>query len=170
MIEKPESNEYNEFYQGYIDRVKSKDVVEFLKTQRKSMVRLLNSITEDRYSYKYAVDKWSVKQVLRHIIDAELVFAYRIHSIAKNPSAELPGMDQDQYMDNTNDLKNSFEALVDEFNAVRKASILLVENLDESVMLNMGKASGFPLSVRAAVYILAGHVEHHKAVLKENYL
>ncbi|MFT7160913.1 MAG: hypothetical protein ACI9GZ_002093, partial [Bacteroidia bacterium] len=84
MLERPGQEEYNEFYQGYIDRVKSKDVIEFLKVQRRTMSKLFNSMSEDRISYKYAVDKWSVKQVLRHIIDTEIVFAYRVHAIAKS--------------------------------------------------------------------------------------
>lgn len=170
MIEKPEQSEYNEFYQGYIDRVKTKDIIEFLKTQRKSIVRLFNSIPEDRISYKYGVDKWSVKQVVRHIIDTEIVFGYRVHTIAKNKGAELPGMDQDEYMDNSNDTTNSFESLIDEFNNVRRGNIAMIENLDPVVYLNMGKASGFPVSVRANIYILAGHAEHHKFILKERYL
>ncbi|MEQ6122287.1 DinB family protein [Reichenbachiella sp. MALMAid0571] len=170
MIEKPEEGEYNEFYQTYIDKVRTKDIIEFLKTQRKSIVRFLNAIPEERYSYKYGEGKWSVKQVLRHMIDTEIVFGYRVHSIAKNKAAELPGMDQNDYMTNSNDSQNTFEMLVEEFNNVRKANISMIENLDPALSKNMGKASGFPISVRAQMYILAGHIEHHKLVLKEKYL
>jgi hypothetical protein len=170
MLERPGQEEYENFYQGYIDRVKSKDVIEFLKVQRRTMSKLFNSMSEDRISYKYAVDKWSVKQVLRHIIDTEIVFAYRVHAIAKSMSADLPGMDEQEYMDNTDDNQNSFEQLIDEFNNVRKSTISMIEGIEPSSFLKFGKANGFPVSVRAKVFILAGHAEHHKFILKEKYL
>ncbi|MFY0652064.1 MAG: DinB family protein [Cyclobacteriaceae bacterium] len=170
MIDRPDPSEYNEFYQGYIDKVKNKDVIEFLKVQRRTFSRLLNSLTDDRVHYRYAADKWTVKQVLRHVIDAEIVFASRLHAIAKCPGVTMPGMDQDAYMENTNDATVSFDLLVDEFNNVRKANISMIENLHESGYSNVGVASGFPISVRALLYILAGHAEHHKGILKERYL
>ncbi|MDP4680312.1 MAG: DinB family protein [Cyclobacteriaceae bacterium] len=170
MLERPGQEEYNEFYQGYINRVKSKDVIEFLKVQRRTLSKLLNSISEDRISYRYAEGKWSVKQVLRHIIDTEIVFAYSVHAISKNNSIELPGMDEQEYMDNTDDNGNSFEQLVEEFNNVRKATISMIESMHPSSFLKIGKASGFSISVRAKIFILAGHAEHHKFVLKEKYL
>ena len=170
MIDKPDESEYNEFYQGYIDKVKTKDVLEFLKVQRRSLSRLFGSISEDVAAYRYAADKWSIKQVLRHIIDTEIVFAYRIHAIARGVQTALPGMDQNDYMNHSNDVGNTFTSLIDEFNNVRKANISMLESLDSSVYNNVGTASGFPVSLRAKIYILAGHAEHHKSILKERYL
>ena len=169
MIPKPEKNEYNPFYQGYIDLVVDKDIVAFLKEQKKELEEFFTSLSEEKQNYSYADGKWTIKQVLRHMIDTERVFGYRAMCLARGEKQNLPGFEQDDYIETADDSENQFEYLVGEFVSLRNSNILMIQNLPDSSYSNLGSMSGNPASYRAAIFILAGHAAHHLNVLKERY-
>ena len=170
MIQPPEKSEYNEFYQGYINTLPKGDIVQFLEDQKNELVTLLHVLPEGMEDHSYADGKWTIKQVVRHIIDTEMVFLYRVLAISRDVNSDLPGMNQDVYVDNANDDESSLAEMIDQFDKVRETSISMIRSIPDTALTNHGKASGFPLSVRAGIYILAGHAEHHKTILTERYL
>ena len=171
MPQKPDISEYNEFYETYMSKVSDvNNILSFLEKQRTEVMRIMNSISEEQQQHAYEEGKWTVKELLRHIIDTERLFAYRAFTISKNTGVELSGMDQDEYMTGTNDSNNSFEDLINEFDIQRQANIIMIKNLHESTFTISGIASESPVTVRANIYIIAGHTVHHLNILKERYL
>ena len=170
MISIPLPNEYNEFYRGYVDSIEDSDVLVCLKKQLKSIPDVLWKIPEEKQKYAYDMGKWTVKQVLQHINDVERVFTYRALSFARGDKQDMPGMDQDLFMDNINTSKRDFTKMIDEFVSLRVATICLFEDLTEEQLTLFGTASGFPVSVRALAALTAGHAQHHMNILKERYL
>ena len=166
----PTPGEYNEFYQEYIDQVPEGEIVDVLRSQQHRMGDLLSSFPESRIDYRYEEGKWSAKQVVGHVVDAEWIFTYRALRMARNDNTHLAGMDQDEFMDGANFENRSLQSLADEFNHLRSASLELFSSFDETIRSRSGTASGFPFTVRALMYIIAGHAEHHMRVLKERYL
>ncbi len=170
-LSKPAQSEYHEFYETYISKVPDGiDVTAFLEDQRIGLISTFENLPSEKQNYKYADGKWSIKELLRHIIDAESLFAYRAFTISKKTGVELAGMDQDDYMDGTNDSENSFQDLIEEFDLQRRSNIRMIQNIHDNTFEIIGNANGTPVSVRANVYIIAGHTEHHLEVLKERYL
>ena len=169
-IEPPTSDEYDPYYQGYIEQVEGKQLSLILRRQRAKMLELLEGLTEEQADYRYAPDKWSVKEVLGHLIDTERVFVYRAMSIARGEKQVLPGFDQDDYAKTGNFDQRSKESLGAEYEAVRNASIAFFESLDEASWLETGMANDVTVSVRAIGYIVPGHEAHHLAILRERYL
>ncbi|MFY0594400.1 DinB family protein [Roseivirga sp.] len=170
MISKPNSNEYNPFYQPYIDRLTSDEIVPILKEELRSTEAFFNGLSEEQGDYRYAAGKWSVKEVLNHINDIERIFTYRAMCIARGETQSLPGMDQDVYQENSGATSRTLASLVEEFVALRKASILLFDHMTEADGLKIGEASGSKVSVRALAALTAGHSAHHVKVIQEKYL
>lgn len=169
-ITPPDKGEYHEFYQTYVNHSHDKDILPFLEQQGQDFVSMLHALPEDRHNYKYGPDKWTFKQLLRHIIDAERVFSYRAMAIARGDKAALPGMDQNEYVDGADDTNNSFADLIKEFDLMRQANILMFNNLSVVSFTNVGEASDVKVSVRALLYIIVGHLEHHRTIISERYL
>ena len=169
-LKKPETGEYAEYYNRYINLVPEGDVVATLEAQTSSFVMFLRVIPQDKGGYRYAPDKWSVKEMLGHIIDAERVFAYRTLRFARGDETPLPGFEQDDFVRAAGHDRARLSDLIDEFELMRKADILMLKHLDDAAWDRKGTASGGHLTVRAAAYILAGHIEHHWKVLREKYL
>lgn len=167
---RPEKNEYAEFYGGYVASIAEDDVMAVLRQQIDEMRSVVASLDDARGDYRYADGKWSIKDLLGHILDGERVFAYRILRFARADDTPLPGYDQDPYVIHNNAPQRKFTDLFEEFELLRRANIKLIENLDETALMRSGTASGNPVSVRALVTILAGHVRHHLNVLNERYL
>jgi len=163
-------SEYNVFYQPYIDAMTDIDLLEGLKLSGEAVNSFLLSIPAEKHGYAYAEGKWTVKDVLLHIIDTERIFAYRALRIARGDKAPLAGFEQDDYVLKAGANTRSFENLLKEYNAVRQTTMLLYESFDAETLLNIGKASGFPVSVRAIGYIICGHEKHHIKIIKERYL
>lgn len=167
---RPAADEYAPYYGGYINQVPDGDIIEILSRQLDETRALLASIAEERGDFRYAADKWSIKELLGHLIDAERVFAYRALRFGRGDQTELAGFDQDPYVLNFNVAKRSLAELADEFAVVRQATLYLVKNFDEAAWSQRGVASQNEVSVRALVFIMAGHVNHHLRILRERYL
>lgn len=172
MTELPLTNkEYNVFYKTYIDKASPyKDCVLGLKQNLGLVVSFFENIPIEKHDYSYAKGKWSIKDVLLHMVDTERVFAYRALCIAREDKTPLPGFEQDAYVANANANGRTLSELIEEYKAVRLASIALFGSFSQEAMLQLGEASGFPVSVRALGFIITGHENHHLQVLRERYL
>ena len=166
----PMSNEYPASYEAYIKAVGNQDIMRKLKNQLNEIDDFLAEIPEEKYDYAYAEGKWTVKQVIGHLIDTERVMAYRAMRIARNDETPLPGFDQDAYANNLDVAKRSYMDLVDELLLMRQANLYFYKSLTESDYKKKGTVSDHVLSVGALLYVIGGHVEHHFKVLKEKYL
>ncbi|MCH8246582.1 MAG: DinB family protein [Bacteroidetes bacterium] len=169
-IARPTPDEYNVFYKEYIDQVPDAEILGVLLSQKLRMNDLLSSFPESRIDYRYAEGKWSAKEVVGHIVDTEWILTYRALRMARNDSTPLAGMDQNEVMEGANFDDRTLQSLMDEFDHLRSASIVLFSSFDEKIRSRSGMASGFSFTVRALMYIIAGHVEHHMRVLNERYL
>ena len=169
MIEKPSQEDYHPFYHTYVSKVPEGDVLDFLNKQSTKFPEFLRAIA-DKADYRYGPDKWTLAELLHHMCDAERVFSYRAFAIARGEQAALPGMDQNDYQDNAHTAGRSFESLVQEFEAIRAATLALVNALPAEVIDNRGVASGGEITVRSLITIIAGHVAHHQKIIQQRYL
>lgn len=170
MNYKPNPEDYAAYYGKYIELVEDKNVVYILEEQIDEIKELLKNISEDKSKHRYAEGKWSIREVVGHIIDTERVFAYRALCIARGDEKSLPGFDQDAYAINSNHDNIKLERLEEEFFAVRLSNILLLESFADEMWERTGTANNNKISVKAAAFIIAGHFKHHLNVLKEKYL
>ena len=168
-MDRPEKSEYGEYYDRYISQVAERDVKDLLAKQPAELKELFASVGEDRGTFAYAEDKWTLKEVISHLIDGERIFAYRMLRISRGDETPIEGFEQDGYIENSNANNRTFAELLDEFELQRRSNMLLINNLSDEATKRLGTASGFPVSVRALIYISAGHVKHHSAILKERY-
>ena len=163
-------DEYNHYYQPYIDMVGDVDVLDALKENHKALIPFIKGIDENKLSYRYAKDKWSIKEIVLHLIDTERVFAYRALCIARHDKTELPGFDQDAFVIHSYADNRTMDNLLSEYESVRMATISLFESFNQGVLSEIGTASNSALSVRAAAFIIVGHENHHLQIIKECYL
>jgi uncharacterized damage-inducible protein DinB len=168
MISKPLSEEYSPFAAGYIGLMPNNNVMELLEQLMESSYQLFSKLTDEQAAYAYAPGKWTVKQALGHMIDTERTFAYRALVFSRN-YIELPGFDQNIYVDNTDFNSRSIQDLAAEFKAARLSNIYMIRSFSDEQLLRTGIASNHPFSVRAFVYMLAGHELHHLNVFKDHY-
>ena len=168
-VEKPSAAEYNEYYGRYIAQVTEPDLLGVLAAQPREISSIFNSLEEARGTYAYAEGKWTLKEVLSHLIDGERHFAYRLHRISRGDTTPIEGFEQDGYIENSHANERSFADLIGEFTELRQANLRPLQTLTETEWLHMGMASGFPVSVRALAYIMAGHVRHHLEIVKDRY-
>jgi uncharacterized damage-inducible protein DinB len=168
-ITAPEQHEYAPFYDSYVQRVVGMDIFDVLQRQRDTFSALIASLKPERALYRYADGKWSVKQAIQHVIDAERIFAYRMLSFSRGETKELPGFDENGYAKVATAEGRSPEAMSAEFETVRSATIALAQSLPDDAWDKSGIASETPVTVRALLYIIAGHCAHHSAVLAERY-
>ncbi len=168
----PLTNEYNPFYEGYIQLASAgnQPILKRLKSQLNGIDDFLADIPAKKYDYAYADGKWTVKQVISHLIDTERVMTYRAMRIARNDQTDLPGYDQDAIVAHTDIDKYSYEDLVDELVMLRQANLFFFKCLTDEDMRKKGTASGNVVSVGALLFIIYGHIEHHFNILKEKYL
>ncbi len=169
-MQKPEKAEYDAYYERYVSLVDESTLLEKLAAQPSELSDLLNSLPDERGAFAYAEDKWTIKEVLGHIIDGERFFAYRILRISRGDTTPIEGFEQDGYIENARSNGRSVVDLVQEFRLLREANMFLLNNLNEQDWLRMGTASGLPVSVRALAYIMSGHVTHHVNILQHRYL
>jgi hypothetical protein len=170
VVAKPQTNEYAAYYEKYVSLVPDGDIVELLEQQLEKTLALLGGLSEEKGNYRYAPDKWSVKELVGHISDTERIFAYRLLRFARNDKNALAGFEQDGYIENANFDSCRLSDLVREFEYIRKSSIALLYHLPEDAWMRSGNASDNEVTVRALAYILAGHELHHLNVLSERYL
>lgn len=163
--------EIGDFYWGYIDRIPSDaTLVETLENNTKEFITLLEEIPEEKWTYKYAPEKWSILDMIQHIIDTERIFQYRALSFARNEKKPLPGFDHDIYVLNGAAENRKPEDLIAEFGAVRQSAIWLFRSMNEKMMALIGNMNDMNASPRAIGFIMPGHVLHHMDVLKQKYL
>jgi hypothetical protein len=167
---RPAPTEYAAYYRGYVDRVPEGDVVATLERQLDEMLTLLASIPETKGGHRYEPGKWSIKELIGHINDAERIFAYRALRIGRGDATPLPGFEQDGYIATGRFDDRTLADLADEFGHIRRATLSLVRGFDDAAWARSGTASDVGVSARAVVYILAGHAAHHTAILRERYL
>jgi len=166
---RPEQNEYAPFYARYIALVPGDDVMAALEAQRLYMLQMLTARSEREGNFRYAPDKWSVKEIVGHMSDTERVFTYRAMRIARGDKTPLPGFEQDDYVKNGGFGERRLADLAEEFAAVRSGSIALFRSLNESAWARRGIASDKEVSVRALAFMVAGHELHHQVILEERY-
>ncbi len=166
----PAPSEFAPYYAKYVSLVPEGSALEHLRTQIGETLGLLKPLREEKANYRYAPGKWSVKEVIGHLADSERVFAYRAMRIARNDRTLLPSFDENAYIANSNFGARPLGDVVAEFEAVRAASVALFGGLNEEAFTREGTASGHSVSVRALLWIVAGHERHHRGLLKERYL
>jgi hypothetical protein len=168
-VARPQAGEYAPYYERYISLVQGDDILNTLDQQRREMMLQLSCRDEEEGNFRYAPDKWSAKEVLGHICDTERIFAYRALRIARADATPLEGFEQDDYVRNGGFAERPIGDLVEEFIAVRRATISLLRNLDEAAWVRRGVANKNEVSARALAYIIAGHELHHRRILEEKY-
>lgn len=164
-----EAKEYNAYYANYIRLTQNVKLLEGLEISFNRTLVLFESISEDKLSYRYADGKWTIKEIIQHLIDTERVFSYRALCFARKDNVELPGFNQDDYLENSKVSSRSKSELIEEYKAVRKATNALFSSFTNEMLLQVGVASSSPLSVRAAGYIIIGHETHHCNIINERY-
>lgn len=169
-MKKPEAGEYAEYYGRYVGSVPEGDIVATLEKQGAEFASFLRSIPETKGDHRYAPDKWSVKEAVGHMLDGERIFAYRALRFARGDQQPLPGFEQDDYVKTAQHGRAKLADLIEEFELLRRANVLMLRHLDEVAWTRRGTASSYEISVRALAFVLAGHVAHHWGVLKERYL
>jgi uncharacterized damage-inducible protein DinB len=167
---RPQATEAASYYFKYIDLVTGDDIVSAMENQRSEMLQFLNGISEERSLHSYAPGKWTIREVLNHVNDGERIFAGRALWFARGFTDPLPGFDQDIAVPMAQANDTSWADLVEEFKIVRLGTISLLKTLPAEAWDRTGVASDNPVSVRALAYIIAGHVTHHRNVLREKYL
>lgn len=170
MITKPTDAEYPDFYSGYIALVPDGDVIKFLKKQKRMFIGLIDSIPEEQLLYRYEEGKWTIKQIVGHVIDTERVMAYRALVFSRGERQPIPGFNENEYVERASFNQKNIQDLIKEFAKLRESNLALIQNLNVDMMERKGNANDFFFSVRAIVYIIAGHVEHHINVIKSRYL
>jgi uncharacterized damage-inducible protein DinB len=169
-IPRPSSSEYAPFYEGYISKVPAGDLLALLEDQRRETQRLLATISEPLALKRYAPGKWSVKEVVGHLIDSERIFAYRALRFARGDETPLPGFDEKRYAPAGEFDRRALADLAAEFDLVRRASLALLGSFEAKALARRGTANGQEITVRAIAYIIAGHERHHVQILRERYL
>jgi hypothetical protein len=169
-IGRPDTTEYLSYYGNYISMVPDGDILAVLESQMEDTAGFLGTIPESQASFRYAPDKWSIKEVVGHLIDGERVFAYRALRFARNDKTPLPGFEQDDYVRNGAFDNCRLSDLAAELKSVRQATLFLFNHLDRHAWTRRGVANDDEVSVRALAYIIAGHELHHREVLRTKYL
>lgn len=168
LIARPSPDEFAPYYARYIDLVPD-DVLRALRENAQETRRLLTPVTDPKADHRYAPGKWSVKEVIGHLTDAERIFGYRALRFARRDATPLPGFEENDFVETGGFGSRPLPNLLDEFRAVRAASIAFFENLDEAAWNQVGTANGVRMSVRALAFAIAGHELHHRKILVERY-
>ena len=165
------TDEYADFYATYINTVTEQyTLTEELEISVHRLVKFVREIPMDKFDYRYAEGKWTIKDILQHLIDAERSFAYRALRFARNDKTELPGFEENDYVDVARANSRSIQDLLTELLVVRQASLTLFKTFNEEELLRKGIASNKPMSVRALGFTIIGHQNHHQRVFEERYL
>ena len=167
---RPDASEFAPYYAGYVAAVPDGDIIEVIRRGAEDLATTVATIPEDRGDHRYADGKWSIRELLGHVIDAERIFSYRLLRVARGDATPLPGFDQDPYVLTSGAQQRSVASLAAELAAVRASTIALLESLPDDAWTRGGTASGHPVSARALAYITAGHAEHHLQILRSRYL
>jgi hypothetical protein len=169
IVARPQPSEYAPYYDRYISLVKGNDILATLDEQRREMLLTLCGRKEADGDFRYAPGKWTVKQILGHVNDTERIFAYRALRFSRGDQTPIEGFDQDPYVEHGPFAQRTLEDLIEDYIAVRRATVSLFRNLDEAAWSRSGPANKNEITVRALAYLAAGHELHHKKILEEKY-
>lgn len=162
--------EYAEYFFPYISVLGEVTLIEELEISLHEFIRFVQNIPMDKFDYRYAEGKWTIKEIIQHVIDTERIFAYRALRISRNDQTPLPGFDENNYINNTEADKRGLQDLLTELSAVRHSNIFLFKSFSEQQLQRTGIASNAGISVRAIGFIMIGHQKHHQKVFEERYL
>ena len=168
-MQRPDDTEYAAFYARYVALVPESDILAVLEAQVEEIRRLLAPVSAEKEAYRYAEGKWSIRQVLGHLVDGERIFGYRAFCFSRGEQAALPSFDENEYVAAARSDAVPLRELVDELALVRQSNLAVLRRLDAREWAQVGTASGKPVSVRAIAWVMAGHPRHHVQVLRERY-
>lgn len=167
---KPIQGDYGSFYEGYISKVDVNSLQEAVTSYSHPLSYFYVNLPEEKADYQYAPKKWTLKDLIQHVIDTERIMQYRLLRIGRNDNTPLPGFEENDYAIAANATKRSFVSLKEEFIALRRSTDLLIQSFNEEQLSNIGKASGNSITANAIGYIIFGHLLHHKKMIEERYL
>ena len=167
--QRPTAEEYAPYYFTYVGKVGEGDITDLLKSQIEATLIAFEAVPEEKGSYSYAEGKWSIKQLLSHIIDTERIMAYRALRIARADKTPIPGFEQDDYIASFDANARTMADMIEELKSVRQSTITLFKSFTDEMLTNIGTASNLPISTRALGYIILGHELHHLGIFKERY-
>jgi hypothetical protein len=167
---KPQPGEYGPFYQGYVNLVGDDDLLPLLERQPAELVVALTAVDESRAGFRYQPEKWSIREVVGHLGDAERVFGYRALCFSRGDKAELPGFDENSYVASSTFDSRPLSELLESFEVLRRANLFMLRALREEDWTRSGVANRHSITVRALGYVMAGHVRHHLNILQQRYL
>ncbi|MBA4276316.1 DinB family protein [Flavobacterium sp.] len=163
-------NEYSQFNATYINALDNVELLEELEISLHDFIRFVQNIPMDKFDYRYAEGKWTIKDIIQHIIDAERIFGYRALRISRNDQTQLPGFEENDYVENTDANSRSIQGLLTELSALRHSNLLMFKSFTEEQLTRIGTASNHSISVRALGFLIIGHQKHHQKVFQERYL
>lgn len=164
------NTEYAPYYGTYIQMANDVNMIEELEICLHDFIKFVQNIPMDKFDYRYAEGKWTIKEIIQHIIDTERIFSYRALRISRNDKTSLPGYDENEYVANTNAADRHLQSLLTELSIVRQSTLALFKSFSADQLKNLGTASNSPVSVRAIGFILIGHQKHHQKIFEERYL
>lgn len=167
---RPAKTDYADYYQKYIDLIEGDDIIKILSSLNKEASDIFNSFPQSKGDFAYAEGKWTVKEVVGHMMDTDRIFAYRALAIARGEKQPLPSYDQDEYVKNGKFYLRVLADLTYEYRLLRESNILLFKGFDQSVYSNRGIAANNEVTVLALMWMIAGHQKHHLNILREKYL
>ena len=167
---KPSPTTYPVYFKNYVDQVPDEDLLTGFQNQSAVVKEFLNSITEAKSNYAYDTGKWTIKEVLQHMIDTERIFNYRALAIARKETVSLPGFDENLYAENSNANRRTWQNLVEEFLSVRSSTKFLYKSFTDEALAASGISNNNPVTVISLGFITLGHIYHHKKVIQERYL
>ena len=167
---KPNPGDYAQYYGQYISLLPDEDILVILEDQKKTSEEFLKALSEEQGNISYAEGKWTIREVIGHIIDVERVMAYRALCFSRGEKQEQPGFEQEDYITNGNYNHRALNDLISEFVAVRKSNLFMFKSFSDEMLKQSGIASDNKVTVLALIYIIAGHEKHHVKIIKEKYL
>ena len=167
---RPDLSRVPKWYHGYINHVAQDDLMTAMKDQAVSFARFLESIPADKHDYRYADDKWTIKELVQHILDAERIFVYRALCFARKDATNLPSFEENDYAANSKAGNRDWNELIEEFSTLRRSTEIMFGSFDEEQLDSTGKSNNNPIYVLAIGFIIVGHVTHHVKVMEERYL
>ncbi|MDQ6472910.1 DinB family protein [Flavobacterium sp. LHD-80] len=163
-------NEYSGGFANYIREAGNVNLIEELEISLHSFIRFVQDIPMDKFDYRYAEGKWTIKDIIQHLLDCERIFVYRALRFSRNDKTPLPSFEEDDYANSTDSNKRSIQELLTEFSALRHSTLLFYKSLSEEQLKRIGTASNNQISVRALGFVVIGHQKHHQKVFEERYL
>lgn len=162
--------EYSPFYQPYLDVLGDVELFDILVRQLGNFPKFLYSLPEEKFGYSYAKGKWTIAEVLVHVLDTERIFQYRALRLMRGDKTPLPGFDQDLFVPNSNAGQRTKKSIIEEYGIVRRSTIALFSNMNPKTLREIGEVSNGPMSVAALGFIICGHQKHHRNVIRQKYL